>query len=197
MAGSSCGWMRWKPSLRARAWRHSPRPPLAVPGLPIGAPAPNFRLAGLYGETLTLDALRAPGKPVMLIFTDPNCGPCQALLPDLAGWQREHAAELTLALISRGTPEANRAKLGTPGVSHVLLQEDQEVASAYQAAGTPTAVLVRPDGTIGSALAARGRGDRGPRGADGGPAPSAPGRTRGREWPVPPLRSTPRPRTER
>jgi thiol-disulfide isomerase/thioredoxin len=33
------------------------------------------------------------------------------------------------------------------------LQEDQEVASAYQAVGTPTAVLVRPDGTIGSPLA--------------------------------------------
>jgi peroxiredoxin len=123
------------------------------PGLPIGAAAPAFRLAGLYGETLILDALRTPGKPVLLLFADPDCGPCNALLPEVGRWQREHAAQLTLALMSRGTAEANRAKVTAHGVTNVLLQDDQEVAAAYQAAGTPMAVLVRPDGTIGSPLA--------------------------------------------
>src|SRR3712207_6791173 len=33
------------------------------------------------------------------------------------------------------------------------MQKDNEVADAYQTYGTPTAVLVRPDGTIGSAAA--------------------------------------------
>jgi hypothetical protein len=80
-----------------------PSVPSAVPGLPIGAAAPTFRLAGLYGETLRLDALRAPGKPVVLISGDPDCGPCNALLPEVGRWQREHAAQLTLALMSRGT----------------------------------------------------------------------------------------------
>jgi peroxiredoxin len=132
----------------------APRPVASpsLPGLAIGAPALAFRLAGLYGETLTLEALRAPGKPVVLIFADPDCGPCTALLPALARWQREHAAQLTLALISRGTVEANQTKTAVHGVTHVLLQQDREVAEAYQAVGTPTAVLVRPDGTIGSPL---------------------------------------------
>jgi peroxiredoxin len=75
------------------------------------------------------------------------------LLPEVSRWQREHAARLTLALISEGTVEANRAKVAAHGVTHVLLQEGREIARAYQAAGTPTAVLVRPDGTMGSALA--------------------------------------------
>jgi peroxiredoxin len=35
----------------------------------------------------------------------------------------------------------------------VLLQKDREVAQAYQANGTPSAVLIRPEGTIGSPLA--------------------------------------------
>jgi peroxiredoxin len=130
-----------------------PAAPTAMPGLPIGTPAPGFRLTGLYGETLTLDALRAPGQPVLLIFTDPHCSACTALLPEVGRWQREHAAQLTLALISQGTVEANRAKVAAHGVTHVLLQEGREAAQAYQAAGTPTAVLVRPDGTIGSPLA--------------------------------------------
>jgi peroxiredoxin/uncharacterized membrane protein YphA (DoxX/SURF4 family) len=125
----------------------------SVTGLPVGVSAPGFELASLAGGPLTLDALRTLGKPVMLVFSDPGCGPCTALLPDLGRWQNEYAANLTIALISRGTPEANHAKVAEYGLTHVLLQQDREVAQAYQAHGTPTAVMVYPDGTIGSPLA--------------------------------------------
>jgi peroxiredoxin/uncharacterized membrane protein YphA (DoxX/SURF4 family) len=123
-------------------------------GLPEGSPAPAFRLEGLFGETMTLDALRAAGKPVMLVFSDPGCGPCNALLPELGRWQRDHASRMTVAVLSRGAVEANRAKATEHGLSHVLLQKDREVAQAYQANGTPSAVIVKQDGTIGSPVAA-------------------------------------------
>jgi peroxiredoxin len=97
--------------------------------------------------------LRALGKPVVLLFSDPGCGPCSALLPEIGRWQREHATKLVVALISRGTVEANRPKATEYGLTHVLLQKDREVAEAYQASGTPSAVLIRRDGTIGSPLA--------------------------------------------
>ena len=122
-------------------------------GLPVGTPAPSFILPDLTGATHTLDTLRAAGKPVLLVFTDPGCGPCAALLPDVARWGRERADTLTLALVSRGAPAANRATVAAHGLAPALLQEDREVAAAYQVAGTPAAVLVRPDGTIGSPLA--------------------------------------------
>ncbi len=121
-------------------------------GLPVGTEAPGFSLQGLYGETLTLEALRAPGKPVVLIFTDPNCGPCNALLPEIGLWQRERAGELTISLISRGSPEENRAKSAEHGLTGILLQKDWEISEAYQVAGTPSAVLIGPDGKIASAL---------------------------------------------
>jgi peroxiredoxin/uncharacterized membrane protein YphA (DoxX/SURF4 family) len=122
-------------------------------GLPEGTSAPAFKLEGLFGETITLDSLRAAGKPVLLIFADPGCGPCNALMPDIARWQREHAAHLTVAVVSRGSGEANRAKAREHGLVHVLLQRDREVAQSYQAFGTPSAVLVNADGTIGSPVA--------------------------------------------
>lgn len=122
-------------------------------GLAIGTPAPSFTLPTLTSETLSLAALRALGKPVVLLFSDPGCGPCNALLPEIGQWQRDHAGKLVVALISRGTVEANRPKVTEHGLRHVLLQTDREVAGAYQASGTPSAVLVRRDGTIGSALA--------------------------------------------
>ena len=124
-----------------------------VMGLAVGTPAPAFNLPGLHGETMTLEALRAGTKPLVLLFTDPGCGPCTALLPEIAQWQRDHAAKMNMALISRGTVEANRAKVAGLGVTNVLLQKDREIAQTYQAHGTPSAVLVRPDGTIGSPLA--------------------------------------------
>ena len=48
-----------------------------------GAKAPDFELAGLYGETTTLASLRARRRPVLLVFTDPRCGTCASLYPDL------------------------------------------------------------------------------------------------------------------
>jgi thiol-disulfide isomerase/thioredoxin/uncharacterized membrane protein YphA (DoxX/SURF4 family) len=122
-------------------------------GLPVGTPAPGFALSGLYGESLTLEALLAPGKPLLLTLTDPNCGPCTALLPEIGRWQQEYSARLGVSLISRGTAEENRAKSAEHGLTSVLLQQDWEVAEAYQVNGTPSAVLVSPDGTVGSPVA--------------------------------------------
>src|SRR5215207_661410 len=126
------------------------------PGLAVGSPAPDFALGGLHGERLTLGALRAAGRPVLLVFTHPGPGPCAALLPRVAGWQREYAGELTVALVSRGSADDNRARCVEHGVSCVLLQDDREVAQAFEAEATPAAVLVHPDGTVASRLAVGG-----------------------------------------
>lgn len=122
-------------------------------GLPYGAPAPAFSLSGLYGETMTLDALRAQGKPVVLIFSDPTCGPCNAMMGDVGKWQRDHTDKLTVALVTRGSIDENRKKKQQHNLTTVLMQQDSEVADAYLTFGTPTAVLVTPDGAIGSGAA--------------------------------------------
>ena len=89
----------------------------------------------------------------MLLFTDPDCGPCDALLPEIGRWQEEHAEEFVVSLVSRGDPEKNRAKMAEHGLRHVLLQRDWEVSEAYQVEGTPSAVLVGYGGKIGSSVA--------------------------------------------
>lgn len=128
--------------------------PAAPAGLAVGSPAPGFSLDGIHGETQTLDALRARGNPVLLVFSSPTCGPCNALMPDVARWQREHGGRLTIAVIAAGEPAANRAKAAAHGLTNVLLQADQDVAQRYHALGTPTAVLVGADGRIAAAPAA-------------------------------------------
>jgi methylamine dehydrogenase accessory protein MauD len=119
-------------------------------GLPLGDTAPDFELPNLQGQKLTLEALRTPGKPVLLLFTDPNCGPCKAMFSDVGRWQEKHAQKLTVAVVSRGEPEENAISATEHGLRNVLLEEDWEVSDAYGVDGTPSAVLVRPDGTIAS-----------------------------------------------
>lgn len=123
------------------------------PGLPVGSPAPRFRLPGLHGETMTLDSLRAGGRAVILIFVSPSCGPCNALMPDLARWQIEYAGVLRFVLISSGTREDNLAKAQEHGIVELLLQKSFEVGTVYGVSGTPGALIIHPNGTIGSPVA--------------------------------------------
>lgn len=141
--------------LRIEAAGIGPAGPTAttVMGLPLGQPAPGFTLPQLDGGALSLDVLRSTGKPLVLVFSDPQCGPCTALLPQLSAWQRQHGHALTLVLVSRGSTDDNRAKIGTLPIHPVMLQADREVAHAYLAQVTPSAVRIDRDGTIGSALA--------------------------------------------
>jgi peroxiredoxin/uncharacterized membrane protein YphA (DoxX/SURF4 family) len=134
----------------------SPTPsPSAAPeaGLLIGTLAPAFSLKTPEGETVTLEDLREGGRRVLLVFTDVSCGPCNALMPDVGRWQQEYGDALTIALVSRGSAEANAAKQREHGLTRVLVQRDREVSQAYESIPTPSAVLVRPDGTIGSRAA--------------------------------------------
>jgi len=130
-------------------------------GLPVGSEAPDFSLSGLYGETFTLEALRTPGKPVMMLFTDPGCGPCNAMLPEVGRWQEEHREKLTLALVSRGEMEENKTKAQEHALKNVVLQKDWEVSESYEIRGTPSAVLVSADGKLASPVAGGDEGIRG------------------------------------
>jgi methylamine dehydrogenase accessory protein MauD len=125
-------------------------------GLEPGSTAPAFWLPSTDGDRLALGDLLAPGRQALLLFTSPSCEPCRLLMPDVARWQREHADELTVALLSDGDPERVRADAAEHGVVNVLVDETLAAYEAYGANGTPSAVLVDADGTIASWLAAGG-----------------------------------------
>lgn len=122
------------------------------PGLPIGAPAPAFALPDLDGEMRSLASLVAHGRPVLLLFVSPDCRPCEALVPKIAGWQREHASAITMTLVSSGSADDNRGKFGKLAATAPLLQAGNEVADAYAAEWTPAAVLIGPTGRVASSV---------------------------------------------
>jgi methylamine dehydrogenase accessory protein MauD len=115
-----------------------------------GEPAPAFELPDLDGESRSLDDLLASGRPLALVFTDPDCGACDQLLPELARLQHQRAGDFEIALVARGTAAENRAKLDRTTLDNVLLQEDREVVQAYGVDAVPTALMVASDGLIAS-----------------------------------------------
>jgi peroxiredoxin/thiol-disulfide isomerase/thioredoxin len=119
-------------------------------GLPVGVPAPAFALFSTDGDRVELGALLVSGVPLLVVFSDAGCGPCDLLLPEVAGWQREQHHRLQIVLIASGDQERNREKAERHGLARVLLQGEHEVSGEYQAHGTPMAVVIGADGLIAS-----------------------------------------------
>ena len=124
------------------------------PGLPVGAFAPEFDLfeAG-SGERMTLGSLLTRGQPVLLVFIGPLCTPSRELLPHLSRWQRGLADRLTVAAVTHGDPEHHNYEVRVLGMHDVGIQCDFVTTRAYRVTGTPSAVLISPDGRIAAPVA--------------------------------------------
>lgn len=129
------------------------RPAQLPKGLPVGQQAISFELPTLRGQLASLDSFLAQGKAALLVFTDPNCGPCNALLPEISAWQRDYEKDISIVLISNGSERVNQAKADEFGIANILLEKKRQVSEKYQAFGTPSAVVVRKNGTVGSFVA--------------------------------------------
>ena len=124
-------------------------------GLPMGMRAPSFELPDVRGETITLQSLCARRRPVVLVFTSPDCGPCIRLLPELARWKAALADHVTFAVLSNGAPERTliAEQLRTAGDFIAMVQDEHEIADYYRVKATPAAILLTPSGMVDSAMA--------------------------------------------
>jgi len=123
-------------------------------GLPKGTPAPSFRLPRVDGGEIALEDFR--GQPVLLVFSDPHCGPCDAVAPDLEQLAQRRR-DVQVLMVSRGDLEENRAKALEHGLSFpVLLQRSWEVSRLYGMFGTPIGYLIDADGMIAAEAAVGG-----------------------------------------
>ncbi len=123
------------------------------PTSPVGLPIPDVTVHDLDGRPRAISDLLEQGRRVMLVFSDPSCGPCAALRPEVRRWQTDHAPRFTIVVISRGEASANRAHAAEHGLVRVYLEADRNVSAAFGVTGTPAAVLISADGAIESEVA--------------------------------------------
>ena len=127
---------------------------IARDGLPAGTPAPEFTLPALDGNSISLSDYR--GRKLLLVFSDPDCRPCQEMAPQLEQIHRD-STHLAVVMISRGDPEANRAKVREHGLTFpVALQRKWEISRAYGMFATPIGYLIDEAGVLASGVAVGG-----------------------------------------
>jgi len=158
IGAAMAGWRLWRDKQGVEAALVSLRRQMGMlpPGLPVGMRAPGFELSDVRGGTVTLSGLCARGRPVVLLFMSPGCGPCDRLLPELARWSTALADRVTFAVISNGGPDREEIAeqlRATAGDVITLVQEVQEVADTYRVVATPTALVVSATGRIASGSA--------------------------------------------
>src|SRR6516162_10397593 len=78
-------------------------------GLTAGTSAPDFRLPCLDGTERSLQDFQ--GRRVVLVFSDPHCGPCSTLAPRLERFHRENGEEGGCGSLSSGgmNPEGDHS----------------------------------------------------------------------------------------
>jgi hypothetical protein len=88
------------------------------------------------------------GGRVLLIFSDPHCGPCSQLAPYLVrAYRRRTAPAAEIILISRGDPGENRQKAETYGFEFpVAVQDKWKLSRSYGIFATPVAFLINRNG---------------------------------------------------
>ena len=120
-------------------------------GLKAGALAPDFRLPRIDEGELSLADFR--GGPVLLVFSDPNCGPCDEIAPHLQEIHLQRP-ELQVLVVSRRDVEANRAKAAKLGLTFpIVLQKQWEVSLKYAMFATPIGYLIDEEGILASNVA--------------------------------------------
>ena len=120
-------------------------------GLKAGATAPHFRLPLVGGGELSLADYY--GRRVLLVFSDPACGPCNELAPKL---QQQHAegAACSILMVSRGEVDANLRKIEEHGITFpVALQRQWEISRLYGMFATPIGYLIDEHGIIAAPVA--------------------------------------------
>ncbi len=120
-------------------------------GLKAGTPAPDFNLPCLEGGELSLVELR--GRRVLLVFSDPDCGPCDELAPHLQEIHLSHP-DLQVLLVSRRDADATRAKAQKLGLTYpIVVQKQWEVSLKYAMFATPVGYLIDEQGVLLSDVA--------------------------------------------
>jgi peroxiredoxin len=120
-------------------------------GLPVGTAAPPFTLPRLDGGELSLSDYT--GRAVLLVFSDPDCGPCNLLAPKLERLSKNTPA-VSVVMVSRGDPDRNRRKVAEHGLTFpVILQEHWQLSREYAKFVTPIAYLIDEQGRIAADVA--------------------------------------------
>lgn len=134
--------------LEERLEGRAPRARQPANTLPVGAVAADVSV----GEG-PLAELLDRGRPLLLTFVAPGCGPCRTLLPAVGEWQRAHGQLVRFEVLRRGGPDYDGDGREAFGLERATIDGADDAFDAFGVSATPTAVLVDPEGRVAAPYA--------------------------------------------
>lgn len=116
-------------------------------GLPKGKKAPEFNLTDQYGNAQRLASYA--GRPTVLLFGSPHCGPCRTLLPQLDDWAAAHP-EVGVVWLNAASPEESLKFASEMGAVLPIASytPEENLMDKYRVRVTPFMFIVDEGGTI-------------------------------------------------
>lgn len=128
-------------------------PVQAEVGHKVGMSAPDFSLQTLAGDTVTLKDLTKKGY-VMLVFYETQCVYCYTHIADFNALHDKYHGKglsiLAINYIGELIPDV-KAYAKDNGLKYTVITDKLpsiDVAEAFHVAGSPTIVLIAPDGKV-------------------------------------------------
>ena len=114
-------------------------------GLKPGSKAPEFTLPSAAGGEVSLRDYS--GRQLLLVFSQPNCAPCHAVVPALNKLHQKDGMDVVV--ICNGDDAAVRQWTAEVGARFpVLGQEHWKVSKKYEVFATPFGFVIGADGMI-------------------------------------------------
>jgi peroxiredoxin len=120
----------------------------AVQTLGVDAPAPNFELVSLSGESVQLEDFQ--GQIVLLNFWATWCGPCRLEMPAFQERSEIFADDLKVVAVNFDEPQADvQAFVDELGLTfEILLDPGAEIQRLFQVRGYPTSYFIDAEGVV-------------------------------------------------
>lgn len=118
--------------------------------LPEGAPAPEWSLPTLTGDTIRLADLK--GKVVLMDFFYKSCAPCCAAMPVLQSLHEKYKDKgfMMIGIDPIDDPEEDEMAdfLAKRGVTYTILFSERDLSDIYRVSGYPTLFFLDREGKI-------------------------------------------------
>jgi methylamine dehydrogenase accessory protein MauD len=116
-------------------------------GLDLLREAPDWEAEDYSGARV--GSITTRGRPLLLVFAEPNCSPCQQLMPELKTFTDRHREELAVVVVGASDDRVNRQMadrylLDAPVVS----QADRTLSSLFNVSATPFIYFIDEQGVI-------------------------------------------------
>lgn len=132
-------------------WIYLTRVPMSAASIAplVGSRAPEFSIAALGGQPVSLSDLR--GRVILINFWATWCVPCRAEMPALQAAYEEHSARGLVVLAINEKEDADSVAQFADEVHltfPILLDLDGTLANRYQARALPTSFFIDREGMI-------------------------------------------------